>query len=196
MTKFLIIGLGNPGREYAFNRHNVGFMAVDRFAKAHKTAFTRRQGRALVTSIRLGETPIILAKPQTFMNLSGEAVKSLLKFYDVPLTQLLVCFDDIDLPVGTIRLRPEGGSAGQNGMKSIIEQLGTQEFPRLRLGVSRPPGRLDAAGYVLQDFKGFDAEVIESTLDKAAQAIETFIEEGIVTAMNRFNGAAEMMNDE
>ena len=109
MTKFLIIGLGNPGREYAFNRHNVGFMAVDRFAKAHKTAFTRRQGRALVTSVRLGETPVILAKPQTFMNLSGEAVKSLLKFYDVPLTQLLVCFDDIDLPVGAIRIRPEGG---------------------------------------------------------------------------------------
>ena len=194
MTKFLIIGLGNPGREYAFNRHNVGFMAVDRFAKAHKTAFTRRQGRALVTSVRLGETPVILAKPQTFMNLSGEAVKSLLKFYDVPLTQLLVCFDDIDLPVGTIRLRPEGGSAGQNGMKSIIEHLGTQEFPRLRLGIGRPPGRMDAADYVLQDFRGFDAEVIESTLDKAAQAIETFIQEGIVTAMNRFNGAAQ--NDE
>ncbi|MEK7278000.1 MAG: aminoacyl-tRNA hydrolase [Chloroflexota bacterium] len=194
MTKFLIIGLGNPGREYAFNRHNVGFMAVDRFAKAHKTAFTRRQGRALVTSIRLGETPVVLAKPQTFMNLSGEAVKSLLKFYDVSLTQLLVCFDDIDLPVGTIRLRPEGGSAGQNGMKSIIEQLGTQEYPRLRIGIGRPPGRMDAADYVLQDFKGFDAEVIETTLDKAVQTIEVFIREGIVTAMNRFNGAGQ--NDE
>src|SRR3990172_5085425 len=191
MTKFLIIGLGNPGREYAFNRHNVGFMAVDRFAKAHKTACTGRQGRALVTSVRLGETPVILAKPQTFMNLSGEAVKSLLKFYDVPLMQLLVCFDDIDLPVGAIRIRPEGGSAGQNGMKSIIEHLGTQEFPRLRLGIGRPPGTrsVDAADYVLQDFKGFDAEVIESTLDKAVQVIETFIQEGIVTAMNRFNGA-------
>lgn len=191
MTKYLIVGLGNPGREYMRNRHNVGFMAVDRLAKAHHTAFTRRQSKALITSIRIGEAPVILAKPQTFMNLSGESVASLVKFYDAPLEQLLVCFDDLDLPVGAIRLRTEGGSAGQNGMKSIIQHLGTQNFPRLRLGIGRPPGRMDPAAYVLQDFKDFDAEVMDMTLDKAAQAIETFVKEGIVTAMNKFNGSAD-----
>lgn len=191
MSKFLIVGLGNPGRDYAHNRHNVGFMAVDRLAKAHSTAFTRRQSKALITSIRIGDSPAVLAKPQTFMNLSGESVASLVKFYDVPLNQLLVCFDDLDLPVGAIRLRAEGGSAGQNGMKSIIQHLGTQNFPRLRLGIGRPPGRMDPAAYVLQDFKDFDAEVMDMTLDKAAQAIETFVKEGIVTAMNKFNGSAD-----
>ncbi|MBI5292056.1 MAG: aminoacyl-tRNA hydrolase [Chloroflexi bacterium] len=196
MTKHLIIGLGNPGRDYANNRHNVGFMAVDRLAKTHNTAFTRRQGKALVTTVRLGEEQVVLAKPQTFMNLSGEAVQSLVKFYDVPLADLLICFDDIDLPTGAIRLRPEGGSAGQNGMKSIIAALGTQGFPRLRLGVGRPPGRMDAAAYVLQDFKGFDADVIDATLDKAVQAIETFVKDGIVTAMNRFNGSADGATDD
>lgn len=191
MSKYLIVGLGNPGREYVGNRHNVGFMALDRLAKVHKTAFTRRQGKALITSIRVDEKLVVLAKPQTYMNLSGAAVASLIRFYDMPLERLLVCFDDLDLPVGTIRLRAEGGSAGQNGMQSIIESLGTQNFPRLRLGIGRPPGRMDAADYVLQDFKGFEAEVMEATLDKAAQAIETFIQHGIVTAMNRFNGGSE-----
>jgi PTH1 family peptidyl-tRNA hydrolase len=195
MTKYLIVGLGNPGRDYAHNRHNVGFMAVDRLAKAHSTAFTRRQSKALVTSIRVGEASVVLAKPQTYMNLSGESVASLVKFYDAPLDQLLVCFDDLDLPVGAIRLRAEGGSAGQNGMKSIIQHLGTQHFPRLRLGIGRPPGRMDPAAYVLQDFKDFDAEVMDMTLDKAVQAIETFVKEGIVSAMNKFNGPAEKEDD-
>ncbi len=129
------------------------------------------------------------------MNLSGDSVASLVKFYDVPLDQLLVCFDDLDLPVGAIRLRAEGGSAGQNGMKSIIQHLGTQNFPRLRLGIGRPPGRTDPAAYVLQDFKDFDAEVMDMTLDKAAQAIEVFVKEGIVTAMNKFNGSAENLSE-
>ena len=188
MTKYLIVGLGNPGREYAFNRHNVGFMAVSRLAAKHQAAFTRKQGKALVTSIKFDEKQAILAKPQTYMNLSGEAVQSLLKFYDIPLEQLLVCFDELDLPVGTIRLRPEGGSSGQNGMKSIIERLGTQKFPRLRLGIGRPPGRMDPAAYVLQDFKEADGEIMDMTLDKAVEAIETFVKEGLNAAMNKFNG--------
>ncbi|MBM4425070.1 MAG: aminoacyl-tRNA hydrolase [Chloroflexi bacterium] len=190
--RFLIVGLGNPGREYAFNRHNVGFMAVSRLAAKHRAAFTRRQGKALVTSIRLGEKPAVLAKPQTYMNLSGEAVQSLVRFYDVPLSRLLVCFDDLDLPVGVIRLRPEGGAGGQNGMKSIIERLGAQQFPRLRIGIGRPPGRMDPADYVLHDFDRDDGEIMDATLDRAVEAIETFIEDGLTTAMNRFNNA----NDE
>ncbi|MBI5348283.1 MAG: aminoacyl-tRNA hydrolase [Chloroflexi bacterium] len=191
MTKFLIVGLGNPGREYAFNRHNVGFMAVDRLAKKHGTAFTRRQGKALITTLNVDAHPLVLAKPQTFMNLSGDAVASLLHFYDVPLENFLVCFDDLDLPVGTIRLRPQGGSAGQNGVQSIIEKLGTQNFPRLRLGIGRPPGRMLAAAYVLRDFDKFDGEVMNLTLDKAVEAIEVFVNEGLNAAMNKFNGTAD-----
>lgn len=195
MSKYLIVGLGNPGRQYVNNRHNVGFMVVDRLARSRNTAFTRRQDKSLVTSIRVGETPVVLAKPQTYMNLSGQAVSALLKFYNLPLDQLLVCFDDLDLPVGTIRLRPEGGSAGQRGMRSIIDQLGTQAFPRLRVGIGRPPGRMDAADYVLQDFKGFDADVIDHTLDRAVQACESFVMEGLIAAMNRFNGVTDSKDD-
>jgi PTH1 family peptidyl-tRNA hydrolase len=195
MTKYLIVGLGNPGREYAFNRHNVGFMAVSRLAVRHHTAFTRRQGKSLVTSLRLDEKQVILAKPQTYMNLSGQAVQSLVKFYDVELAQTLVCYDDIDLPVGALRLRPDGGAGGQNGVKSIIEQLGTQNFPRLRLGIGRPPGRMDPAAYVLQDFKEPDDAIMEQTVDKAVEAVETFVKDGLTTAMNKFNGAAESIEE-
>jgi len=190
--KFLIVGLGNPGREYRFNRHNVGFMTLDRLVQRNGLkGFTKKQGQALITTGVVAGTPVILAKPQTYMNLSGQAVGSLLRFYDIPLERLLVCFDDIDLPVGTLRLRPEGGSAGQNGMNSIIEQLGTQAFPRLRLGVGRPPGQKSAAHYVLKDFKGEELEIMEVTLDRAVDAIEAFIKDGIILTMSRFNGPAE-----
>jgi peptidyl-tRNA hydrolase, PTH1 family len=189
--KFLIVGLGNPGREYRYNRHNVGFMALDRVVERHQLmGFTKRQGKALITTATLDGAPVILAKPQTYMNASGEAVSSLLRFYDLPLDRLLVCFDDIDLPVGTIRIRPEGGSAGQNGMKSVIRHLGTEAFPRLRLGVGRPPGKKNAAAHVLRDFKQAELEIINVTLDKAVDAIETFVKDGIILAMSRFNGPA------
>jgi PTH1 family peptidyl-tRNA hydrolase len=190
--RYLIVGLGNPGREYRANRHNAGFMLLDRFVERHKwLGFTKRQGKALITTGQLGHTALVLAKPQTYMNLSGEAVSPLVHFYDLPLERLLVCFDDIDLPLGTLRLRPDGGSAGHNGLTSIIEQLGTEAFPRLRLGVGRPPGSRAAAGYVLRDFRGDDLEIMSLTLDKAVDAVECFVREGIVTAMNRFNGPAD-----
>jgi peptidyl-tRNA hydrolase, PTH1 family len=195
MSKYLIVGLGNPGREYAFNRHNVGFMAVSRLATKHNVTFTRKQGKALVTTLRLGEKAVILAKPQTFMNLSGEAVQGLVKYYEIDLANLMVCHDDLDLPVGAIRIRPDGGAGGQNGIKSIIQHLNTQNFPRLRLGIGRPPGRMDPAAYVLQDFKEFDGEVIDQTLNKAVEAIETFIKIDLNTAMNKFNGAAQAIDD-
>lgn len=188
---FLVVGLGNPGREYRNNRHNVGFMALDRLAAAHGTAFSKKQGDSLVASIRLNGTPVILAKPQTYMNLSGRAVRSLVTFYKLPLERLLVCFDDLDLPVGRLRIRPEGGSAGQNGMRSIFEHLGTQAFPRLRIGIGRPPGRMDPAAYVLQDFRGEDLDLIDATLDRAVGAIECIIQEGITAAMNRYNVAGD-----
>jgi PTH1 family peptidyl-tRNA hydrolase len=190
--RYLIVGLGNPGREYRQNRHNAGFILLDRLAARHKLpAFTRRQGQALISTGPIGEAAVILAKPQTYMNLSGQAVGALLRFYQLPLERLLVCVDDIDLPLGTLRLRPEGGSAGHNGMRSLIEQLGTERFPRLRLGVGRPPGSKAAAGYVLRDFRGEDAEVFDVVLDRAAEAVECWLRDGLVTAMNRFNAPGD-----
>jgi len=187
--KYLLVGLGNPGRAYRYNRHNVGFMLLDRLVQRHKLSpFTKRQGKALVTGGRLSGISLILAKPQSYMNLSGEAVAALLRFYDLVLDRLLVCFDDIDLPLGTLRLRAEGGSAGHNGMQSIIQHLGTQAFPRLRLGVGRPPGNKSAATHVLKDFTDDEFDTMTFALDRAADAVESFVTAGIATAMNRFNG--------
>lgn len=185
---YLITGLGNPGREYRQNRHNVGFMLADRLAARLDTTFSRVESKALVTKAEYHSRRIVLAKPQTFMNLSGQAVGALLRFYKVPVENLLVAYDDVDLPLGTIRLRSEGGSAGQKGMGSIIERLGTQQFSRLRVGVGRPPGRMDAAAYVLQDFARGEQDLLSETLDRAVEAALLFVMEGIAKAMNQFNG--------
>jgi PTH1 family peptidyl-tRNA hydrolase len=190
--KHLIIGLGNPGREYRNHRHNVGFMLLDRFAANHGLpGFTRRQGKALISTGNVDQAAVVLAKPQTYMNLSGQAVASLVRFYAVPLERLLICYDEIDLPIGTLRLRPDGGSAGHNGLRSVIEHLGTEAFPRLRIGVGRPPGSKAAAGYVLREFRGDDLEIIDATLDRAVDAVTAVISDSLVTAMNRFNGPAD-----
>jgi PTH1 family peptidyl-tRNA hydrolase len=188
---FLIAGLGNPGREYRDNRHNVGFMLVDRLAERLGVAFSRVESKALVTKADFQGNRLILAKPQTYMNLSGQAVGALMKFYKVPPEHLLVVYDEVDLPLGTLRLRPEGGSAGQKGMKSIIERLGTENVSRLRIGVGRPPGRKEAGDYVLQDFSKQERENLASILDRAADAVQTFVTQGIEPAMNLYNGAGE-----
>ncbi|MBU2611500.1 MAG: aminoacyl-tRNA hydrolase [Chloroflexi bacterium] len=188
---FLIVGLGNPGREYRENRHNIGFMLVDRLALKLETRFTRLQAKSLVSSAIYRGNKIILAKPQTYMNLSGQSVQGLLRFYKLPLTNLLVAHDDLDLPPGTIRIRPDGGSAGQKGMASILERLGTDEFPRLRLGIGRPPGQMQAPDYVLQDFSSGEMALISETLDRAVEAALTFVTEGLDAAMNKFNGLPE-----
>jgi PTH1 family peptidyl-tRNA hydrolase len=192
---FLIVGLGNRGREYRENRHNVGFMLVDRLAVKLDVRFSRLQSKALVASTTYnpkkagaGERKIVLAKPQTFMNLSGQSVQGLMRFHKLPLTNLLVAHDDLDLPPGTIRIRPDGGSAGQKGMESIIERLGTDEFARIRLGIGRPPGQMEAPDYVLQDFSDAEMAVISETLDRAVEAALTFVNEGLDAAMNRYNG--------
>lgn len=188
---FLIVGLGNPGREYRENRHNVGFMLLDRLAVKLDARFTRLQSNALVATANYRERKIILAKPQTFMNLSGQSVQGLVRFYKLPVTNLLVAHDDLDLPPGTIRIRPDGGSAGQKGMESILERLGTDEFPRLRLGIGRPPGRMEAPDYVLQDFSAGEMTVISETLDRAVEAALTFITDGLERAMNIYNGTPD-----
>jgi len=188
---YLIVGLGNPGRDYQRNRHNIGFMLADELAERLGTKFRRMKHKALLTSARHKGAKIILAKPQTFMNKSGQAVSTLVRFYKIPITNLLVAYDDVDLPFETIRLRPSGGSAGQKGMKSIIQQLGSQDFPRLRLGIGRPPGRMSTPDYVLQDFSQQESDVLTFVLDRAADAALTFIDEGIETAMTKYNQTAD-----
>jgi PTH1 family peptidyl-tRNA hydrolase len=185
---FLIAGLGNPGREYREDRHNIGFMLVDRLAGKLNVRFARLQSKALVASANYAENKIILAKPQTFMNLSGQSVQGLIRFYKLPLTNLLIAHDDLDLPPGTIRIRPDGGSAGQKGMVSIIERLGTDEFPRLRLGIGRPPGQMQAPDYVLQNFSHSEMTLISETLNRAVEAALEFVVKGLDAAMNKYNG--------
>lgn len=188
---YLVAGLGNPGREYAANRHNVGFMLVDRLAARLGASFSRLESKALVCKAEYQGRRMILAKPQTYMNLSGQAVGGLLNYYKVPLGNLLVVYDDVDLPLGTLRLRPSGGSAGQKGMQSIIERLGSQDFPRLRIGIDRPPGRMDAAAYVLQDFSRQQVEFLAPVLERAVDAVLVFVTQGLEAAMNQFNGMME-----
>jgi PTH1 family peptidyl-tRNA hydrolase len=186
-SRYLIVGFGNPGRQYKCNRHNVGFMLVDNLAKRLGTTFSRMESRALVTKTTYLDKRLILAKPQTYMNLSGQAVASLVKFYKIPLENLLIAYDDVDLPLGTIRLRPVGGSAGQKGMRSTVERLGTEEFPRIRLGIDRPPGAMQAADYVLQDFSKDEIEIVNHVIDRATDATLVFVTEGLDVAMNKYN---------
>ena len=185
---FLIAGLGNPGREYRENRHNVGFMLVDSVCKEFGIKIGKVQSKALIGSGPISGQKTIMAKPQTFMNLSGQAISGVVRFYKVPLSNVLVAHDDLNLPLGTLRLRPSGGSAGQKGVASTIEQLGTAEFARLRIGIGRPPGQMDSAAYVLQNFTQQEREVLELTLDRAVKAVQVFIERGLETAMNQYNG--------
>jgi peptidyl-tRNA hydrolase, PTH1 family len=188
---FLVVGLGNPGRQYRDTRHNIGFQLVDKLAERLDVSFSRLQFRALLTDVRHTGRRIYLAKPQTYMNESGLAIGSVIRFFKVPLGNLLVVNDDVDLPFGTIRLRPRGGSAGQKGVESIIERLGTQDFPRLRIGVGRPPGRMLAAAYVLQNFSKEEMEFLPPLLDRAADAALLFVTQGLDEAMNKYNASAE-----
>jgi PTH1 family peptidyl-tRNA hydrolase len=184
---YLIVGLGNPGRQYAQTRHNIGFRIADQMARTLGVRFARQQNNAFVASGERNGAKLVLAKPQTFMNLSGQSVSGLIRFYKIPLANLLVCCDDIDLPMGTIRMRASGGSAGQRGMQSILEGLGTKDVPRLRFGVGRPPGRMDAADYVLRNFDSLEEETVPIIIEKAVQAALTFVDSGMTEAMNRFN---------
>lgn len=185
---FLLVGLGNPGREYRDSRHNIGFMVIDRFCAAANIKIGKVQNKALVGVGSFGGHRVIVAKPQTFMNLSGQAVGPLLRFYRVPLGHLLVIHDDLDLPFGTIRIRPSGGAGGQKGLASTIQQLGTQDFPRLRMGIGRPPGQMEVPDYVLARFGRAEEEFLPTWLDRASEAAQSFIRQGIELTMTRFNG--------
>lgn len=185
---YLVAGLGNPGRRFEDNRHNVGFMLLNRLAAKFGSNFGQVESKALVCKVTHQGERVILVKPQTYMNNSGMPVSSLVHFYRVPIENLLVAYDDVDIPFGVLRIRHTGGSAGQKGMLSIIERLGTEDFPRLRIGTGRPPGKKEAADYVLQDFPADEAELLAETLDRAVEAVLTFVEYGLERAMNHYNG--------
>ena len=183
----LIVGLGNPGKKYAGNRHNAGFHCLDLLAEAHGMAFSKKQFKADLALGKIAGRRAILAKPQTFVNASGEAAGAIARFYKVDPGDVLVVYDELDLPQGTIRLRPRGGSGGHNGIKSVIEHLGTEGFPRLRVGIGRPPGRMEPKDYVLQDFGDEEREAMQEVYQRAVDAIEAFVQVGVKEAMNRFN---------
>lgn len=186
-STFLIAGLGNPGRKYRQTRHNIGFMLLDRLAEQFKVSFTRFESKSLVTKVDYSDRKLVLAKPQTYMNLSGQAIGSLLKFYKIPINNFMVVYDEVDLPFGALRIRSGGGSAGHKGMVSIIERLQSEGFPRIRIGIGRPPGKMEAATYVLQEFHRDEREILDMILDRAAQAVKDFISQGIDFSMNKYN---------
>jgi len=177
VTSFtLIAGLGNPGSRYARNRHNIGFQAVESLAEAHRMAFNKSEHEALTAHGYILGNRVILAKPQTWMNDSGKAVGALSRFYKIPPGQIVVIYDDMDIPLGTVRYRAEGSSGGHRGLQSVIRHLGTQAVPRLRLGIGRPPGQMDPAAYVLQDFSEEEQALVWDVQRKARELVEDWID--------------------
>lgn len=188
IESYMVVGLGNPGKEYQNNRHNVGFLALDYFAKEIGAGTKKVKSKAIVMEEKWENRKIILVKPQTFMNLSGTAVASLMRFYKIESKKLIVIHDDLDLPPFALRLRPGGGAGGQKGIASIIQQLGTQDFNRARIGIGRPPGRMDAADYVIQNFSKQEEKELDFVFNTVVKAIQFFILFGIDQAMNKYNG--------
>ncbi len=188
----LIVGLGNPGIEYQFTPHNLGFLAIDRIANDCGVEVRNRQCRALTARAEISGEAVLLAKPETFMNLSGMSVRELAGKHEVrPETDLIVIYDELDLPLGTIRIRQRGSSAGHNGMKSIIGALGTQEFLRIRLGIAPNRKVADGVKFVLTPFRKSQLKMVDEVLDSAAEAVNVILKEGPAAAMNRFNRKAE-----
>jgi len=184
----LIVGLGNPGIEYQFTPHNIGFLAVDRLAEQCGVMIENRHCKALTARSRIGKEEILLAKPETYMNLSGMSVLELVRKYEVePEKDLIVIYDELDLPLGMIRVRPRGSSAGHNGMQSIINALQTEEIVRIRIGVAPDDPRKGGAKYILAPFRKSQLLAVDEALDVTAQAVNVILSEGIATAMNRFN---------
>ena len=189
----LIVGLGNPGKVYAHNRHNVGFRSLNHFARLHSIRFDRKQCRARVGVGEVGGERLLLAKPMTFVNLSGTSVASLAHKQRIALSDLLIIYDDLDLPPGKIRLRQSGGSGGHKGMNSIILALGSEDFPRIRVGIGRPRVEGQSIGddaivnYVLSGFSPEEEELIKSSIAAVSEAIHCFLSQGIEAAMNKFN---------
>lgn len=185
----MIAGLGNPGRKYENTKHNVGFMTVDRLAKAHGATFKRNAFEAEVADFFVNGEKILLVKPQTFMNESGRAIGPLMTYFGVEMAELVVVHDDLDMNLGKLRLRQKGSAGGHNGLKSIISHLGTQEFDRVKIGIGRPAPKMTVVNHVLSPFSKEDAPLLEDSLQRGVAACEFICETGdFVEAMNRFNG--------
>jgi PTH1 family peptidyl-tRNA hydrolase len=189
----LIVGLGNPGKTYSRNRHNVGFQCLNYFARLRSIRLDRRQCQARVGIGKVSGEKLVLARPGTFMNLSGKSVACLVRKHKIPLSDLLVIYDDLDLPLGKIRLRQNGSSGGHKGMNSIISALGSEDFPRIRVGIGRPQAEKQSmsedaiVNYVLSDFSRQEEAIVKPVTAKVAEAIDCFLTQGITAAMNKFN---------
>jgi len=185
---FVIAGLGNPGAQYERSRHNVGFDTIDFFAAEYRITLNRVRHKGLVGEGVVQGNRVILVKPQTFMNLSGESLQEVLHFYKVPPANLIVVYDDIDLAVGKVRIRPRGSAGTHNGMRSILGRIGTEEFPRVRIGVGRPPAGWQLADFVLSRFSGEERTAINDAIARASTALAAVMQSGAEAAMSRYNG--------
>lgn len=192
--RYLVVGLGNPGVRYENTRHNIGFWVVDELARRWNASNFKTERKALVADATIKDKRVMLVKPQTYMNLSGEAVRGLMDFYKLDVENLIVAHDDLDVDFGVLRIRKGGSAGGQNGVKNIIQHLHTQDFKRIRCGIGRPPGRMNPADFVLEPFKGDQEITARILVDRAADSVETWLTEGIDLAMNRYNGAVEKEN--
>ena len=192
----LIVGLGNPGAEYAQTRHNAGFLLVEKLAARWKTDWTHeRKFVGRIAKAARNDKKALLCQPQTFMNLSGESVGALVKFYQMPLKQVLVAVDDVDLPFGEIRLRASGSSGGHHGLESIEQHLGSRDFVRLRIGIGRQDGAREISGFVLGKFEAAEKDFLAKVLERASGQVECWLDDGIEKAMNRFNGVIDSTNE-
>ena len=191
----VIAGLGNPGNEYENTRHNVGFAAIDARAEKIGIKVNRLKHKALIGEGVIRGEKVLLVKPQTFMNLSGESLREIVEWYKVPMGNIIVIYDDADLPVGALRIRPGGSSGTHNGMKSVIYQLQSDEFPRIRIGIGNAPEGWELADYVLGRFDAGEAGIIKRSVEMAAGAAVTIVESGIITAMNIYNGNRHFTGD-
>jgi PTH1 family peptidyl-tRNA hydrolase len=196
--EYLVVGLGNPGEEYENTPHNLGFRVIDALAERHAIRVTRKENMSLVGLGSIGATRIALAKPQTYMNLSGGAVKGLIERYELTPASVIVVFDELDLPWGTLRIKPRGSAAGHNGVKSVISSLGTNEFVRVRIGVwhERQQGTRDGAKFVLGQFHRSQKKEVEDTVLRAAEAVESILAEGVEKSMTVFNRRAQGLTTE
>lgn len=194
--EFLVAGLGNPGEEYESSPHNLGFRVMDRLAESNAIRVSRKENLALVGLGTIRQKRVALAKPQTYMNLSGPSVKGLLERYGLTPDRLLLVYDELDLPWGSLRIKPKGSAAGHNGIKSVIASLGTNEFPRIRIGIhpGHPIG--DGARFVLAPFKRAQKQEVEETVARAAEAVESILAEGVEKSMTVFNRRAQGLNEE
>lgn len=191
---YVIAGLGNPGRQYEKTRHNMGFLVADEFAAAHGIDVRRIKHKALVGEGRVGGEKVLVVKPQTYMNLSGESLREVMAYYDVPMENLIVIYDDMDLETGALRIRKKGSSGSHNGMKSVIYQLQDDAFPRIRIGIGTPPAE-DWKDYVTGQVTEKEAPVLAKAVKEAAAALECIITDGIDIAMNRFNTSRKHEDD-